>query len=82
MLQRVDRDDLFLLMAEQVLFMPLHFFILDLHDLLVRLLSLEIETGLFTFFAVILEQLQKLDHIVIGRIPSYRERYLCMPAWS
>lgn len=46
--------------------MPLHFFILDLHDLLMRLLGLKIETGFFTFFAVILKQLQKLDHVVIG----------------
>lgn len=72
MLQRVDGYDFFLLMAEQVLFMPLHFFILDLHDLLVRLLGLEIETRFLTFFAVILKEFQELDDVVIGRIPSYR----------
>jgi len=62
-LQRVDGMYLFFLLAEQILLVPPHLFVLDLHDLLVCFFSLEVHAGLLTLLAVILEQLEELDHV-------------------
>lgn len=68
MLERVDRYHLFLLLAEQILFVPAHLLLLYLHNLLMRFVCLNVEAGFFALLAIVLEKFEKLDHIVVERI--------------
>ena len=43
-------------------------------------LGLEVEAGLFTFFAIILQEFEELDHVVVDGVPGYRDEYLLIPA--
>lgn len=50
--------------------MPLHFFILDFDDFLVRFLGLEILSRILAFFPIILQKMQKLNYPLIDKTPK------------
>jgi hypothetical protein len=68
MLQRVYRVHFALLLAEQVLLMPPHLFVLHLRDLLIGFLGLQVDAGLLALFAIVLQKLQKLNHVIVNRV--------------
>ena len=80
LLQGVDGVDLFLLLAQQILLVPAHLLVLHFQHLLVRLFGLEVQARVLALFAVVLEQSEKLDHVVVDGVSGYAERYLLVPA--
>ena len=64
------------LLAEQVLFVSSHFFIFDFQYFLMCFFCFEVETGFLAFFAIVFEEFEKFDHVIVGSISGYKNGYL------